>query len=419
MKRSSAWLEAGKAGTETMPDPASGPRELHLELTYSCNQKCLMCDIWPRYRNEPELKQRELTFEEIRSLVENSELLKDLELILFSGGEPFLRPDLARLVSFFAEKYPMAQLVILSNCFNRRLIIDALTVIFNTAPGARIMLGTSLDGLGDKHDSVRGVTGAFDRLCETLGDIRERFPGVSVETNFTITPQNADQLFGAFSFTRKMGIGFTSQFPIPWEGTADFSWEPDKLEEVDRDIHRIMQEIHRTEAGRTGPVPPHLLVRLHYLKGMLDYEKIPRRIFPHCPAPYRYAMISPQGDLYFCPKLKEMIVGNVREIPFDRLWLSEKARKIRKHIDSGACHCWLNCTAYINIEEALEKGQPPARRIFALSIQRIYRFYRLGLARISYLIRAVLQILVCGLIFLYLCSKIGAAYLARRRRSTR
>ncbi len=419
MRASSAWLEAGKTTGSPRPDPAAGPRELHLELTYSCNQKCLMCDIWPRYRDNPELKKEELTFEEITSLVENSQLLRDLELILFSGGEPFLRPDLARLVSFFAGKYPNAQLVILSNCFNRGLIIDALTTVFTVTPRARIMLGTSLDGLGDKHDSVRGVTGAFDRLCEILAAIKERFPGVSVETNFTITPTNADQLFGAFSFTHKMGIGFTSQFPIPWEGTADFSWEPEKVEKVDRDINRIMREIHRTEAGRLGPVPPHLLVRLHYLKGMLDYEKNPRRIFPRCPAPYRYAMISPQGDLYFCPKLKEMTVGNVREISFDRLWLSEKAKKIRKHIDSGACHCWLNCTAYINIEKALERGQPAARRLFVLSFERIYRFYRRGLARISHQIREVLQLAVCGLVFLYLCPTIGVTYLARWWHSSR
>jgi len=418
MRESSSWLEAGKKKLVAVPDPAAGPRELHFELTYSCNQTCLMCDIWPRYRNDPGLKKRELTFDEIKSIVGNSKLLQDLELILFSGGEPFLRPDLVPIVSFFAERYPASQLVILSNCFDQKLVLGKLGRILEAVPGANIMLGTSLDGIGASHDRIRGIPGAFDMLCQVLEDIKVKYPQVKVETNFTITPSNFDQLIPAFDFTREKEIGFSAQFPIPWEGTEQIEWQADHFQKVEEDISRIMEEVYRQDNVMIGPPPPRLLMRLQYLKGLLEYERNPRRIFPHCPAPYRYAMISPQGDLYFCPKLKEMVVGNVRETSFDKLWLSGKAEKIRNHINSGACHCWLNCTAYINIEKAIERGQPPLRKVMLATAARVYGIYRRLLSRAFQLFLLSARIVVYGLVFIYLILKVGIIYLGRRLRSS-
>ncbi|HDL64546.1 MAG TPA: radical SAM protein [Proteobacteria bacterium] len=418
MKESSSWLEAGKKKQVSPPDPSAGPRELHFELTYSCNQQCLMCDIWPRYRNEPSLKKQELTVDEIKSMVENSNLLRDLELILFSGGEPFLRPDLVPIVTFFAERYPASQLVILSNFFDRKLVLGKLGEILEAVPRANIMLGTSLDGIGESHDSVRGVPEAFDKFREVLEDIQVKYPQVTVETNFTITPSNYDQLIPAFTFTREKDIGFSAQFPIPWEGTEQIEWTPDHFKKVEEDISRIMEEVYRQESVLIGPPPPRLLIRLQYLKGLLEYEREPRRIFPHCPAPYRYAMISPRGDLYFCPKLKEMVVGNIRETPFDELWLSGKAEKIRRHINSGACHCWLNCTAYINIEKAIERGQPPARKVLVAAAARSYGIYRRLLSGVFRSLLLSARIAVYGLAFIYLLLKIGIIYLGRKLRGS-
>jgi Iron-sulfur cluster-binding domain len=162
-----------------------------------------------------------------------------------------------------------------------------------------------------------------------------------------------------------------------------------------------------------GPTPPRLLLRLQYLKGLMEYERDPRRIFPHCPAPYRYAMISPSGDLYFCPKLKEMVVGNIRESPFDELWLSGRAEKIRRHINSGACHCWLNCTSYINIADAIKKGQPPARKALVVSAVGLYGIYRRSRAGSVRLLLLCGQLVVYGLVFFYLLLKIGMIYLGR------
>jgi len=73
-------------------------------------------------------------------------------------------------------------------------------------------------------------------------------------------------------------------------------------------------------------------------------------------------MFSPQGDLYLCPKLKYDTAGDLRRAPFDELWRGAAAEEIRDRIRSGACHCWLNCTSYLAIAQALERGMPTAVR---------------------------------------------------------
>ena len=418
LEESSRWLEIGSRIPAPPPAAGEGPRELHFELTYSCNQKCLMCDIWPRYREKPELKKRELTVLEVRSLVADSGLLRNLELVLLSGGEPFLRPDLPDLAALFARTAPGAQLVILSNCMNGKLIVQSLDRLFQESPGARLMLGTSLDGVGETHDRIRGTPGAFDKLEETLAMVRSRFPRMKLETNFTITPDNFRDLLPAFYFARAAGAGFTAQFPIPWEGTAEFKWSKEDLCRVRGEVREIEENILRAERPRLGPVPLHLIAKIRYWEGLLDYQERPRRLFPDCPAGSRYAMFSPQGDLYFCPKLKNLTAGNIREAPFDELWRGEKAERVRAVIRSGACHCWLNCTTYVSLTQTLERGMPRQGKI-ALSAERkigsLVAVVRSHLHRRS---PAALQALVSALVFPYLLATAGRFYLRRyfRRR---
>jgi len=128
-------------------------------------------------------------------------------------------------------------------------------------------------------------------------------------------------------------------------------------------------------------------------------------------------MISPRGDLYFCPKLKEMVVGNIRETPLDELWLNDKAEKIRRYINAGSCHCWLNCTAYINIEKAIEIGQPPARKVLVAIAAGMYGIYRRFVSGTFRFCLLAAQVAVYGLVFIYLLLKIGIIYLGRSMRS--
>ena len=68
-----------------------------LSLTYDCNQKCKTCDVWQVNRRQPELRQKEMTLEEVQKFSEaNSK--PGLIWIALTGGEPFIKKDMKGII---------------------------------------------------------------------------------------------------------------------------------------------------------------------------------------------------------------------------------------------------------------------------------------------------------------------------------
>jgi MoaA/NifB/PqqE/SkfB family radical SAM enzyme len=370
LSKSIALVNKGKKRLEKKANPFTDLEELHFELTYRCNCNCIMCDINVRQKKTDKNINKELTLEEIKRFILDSKYVKKIKMIILSGGEPFLRKDLVDLAIFLAEYFPLSTIGILTNLFDTEVIYSSTKRIIERVPPSRIFLGTSLDGLGSKHDHIRGVKGAFDRFVKGVDIIKENFPDISLAVNFTLTTENYKELIPAFEFSRKKDLDFSAQFAIPWDGSRHFIWEKSQLDEIKISIRHIMQTLVDDYRAKGSLLPFNdtlntgLLAQLYYWNGLIDYQKHPHREFKRCFAGAKYAMFNPIGDLYFCPKLKDMIVGNIRELSFDHLWTSANASKIRRYIDSGSCHCWLNCTIFPNVGEALQKGLSlPQRRL--------------------------------------------------------
>jgi len=349
----------------TPPDRTMPVKELNLELTYRCNQKCLMCDIWDRCLKNPGLVSEELKLNEIKEMVQGSSYLKDPEVVVLSGGEPFLRADLTEICGFFLDNFSATKVGILTNGFQTGLIMDRLREIEDRWGTSRLWLGSSLDGIGETHDRIRGCPGAFNSLNRSLEMIRREFPALPVSLNFTLTPINYRDLLPAFQFAGNRGADFSAQFPIHWEGTADFSWKEKELKELERDIYTIIQYLIDDEEllpGREDLLDNRgLFSRVYYWQGLIEYGKKPRRLFPHCKVVWDSATISPSGDLYLCPHFKNQTLGNIRAESFDSILKSANSMKFRERVSRGECHCWLNCIVYSLADYAfdghLKKGE--------------------------------------------------------------
>ena len=154
---------------------------LILALTDRCNLKCAMCDIWEKERRDC----CELDFNKIRQLF-RLRALRPLKHISLTGGEPFLRNDLAEIVSEIKGIYPRLHITISSNGTLTGQITDFLQ---STHRYRNIVLEFSL--LGTKmHDDVSGVSGSFEKLENTIRKVRQNFPTVNLKLKFVITPWN-------------------------------------------------------------------------------------------------------------------------------------------------------------------------------------------------------------------------------------
>lgn len=337
-------------------------KEIDFELTYLCNERCIMCDIWNRYKINPKLREKELAFDEIVKFFEKSNYLRNIERIVLSGGEPFLRKDLVDLSGYFIKQYPKLSLGILTNMFDTGLIIRKIESITSQFKPKDLWLGSSLDGIGENHDKIRGMKGAFEALVRSIDTVRKKFPRIALHLNFTLTPMNYSDLIAAFNFARSRNVNFSAQFAVPWEGAERFQWKQEDYDRLKELIDRIMEQMV-TDYQKwkvidilTGRLyRRYLLSHLYYWDGLVSYQLKPQLFFKRCIAGARFATFSPDGDLYFCPVLKNRVVGNIRDYDydFDKLWMSDEAKKQREFINTGHCHCWLNCTIYPNIHEAI------------------------------------------------------------------
>jgi len=326
-------------------------KELHLELTYACNLKCRMCDIWGRYAQDRDLHGREMSVDEILASIGASTLLRTVSLVILSGGEPFLKQDFTRLVAGVLD-LPDATVGILSNLYNCGVTRTRLAEIKTATGLQRVWIGTSLDGLERGHNDTRGASDAFEKFNETLGMLRAEFSEVPVTVNYTLTTDNYSELFETYRYCRERQLSMSVQFPVPWDDAETFSFRDGMMAEIEEQVMRVVEaEVKDHESGLIGESA--LMGKVFYLSGLLDYQRHPRRVFDKCVSGRRFAAVSPEGDVYFCPILKNSSVGNLRERPFDEIWAGIEARDLRGMVDAGACHCWLNCTIYPNINEAL------------------------------------------------------------------
>jgi|CXWL01.1.fsa_nt_gi MoaA/NifB/PqqE/SkfB family radical SAM enzyme len=343
-------LACGLVRLEREPKPG-GPRELHIELTHRCNLKCVMCEHWELEHRDPDSVKREMDFEKIRRLVEGSRTLAGIESIAVTGGEPWLRADFVDIVSFLAERFPKAGIIVLSNFWNTGHIRLKMSE-FRARGVTRLRLGSSLDGLESAHDRIRGEKGAFRGLVETSRMLKTEFPEASFGFTFTLTPHNAHELYDTFRFVREeLGCALGAQWAIDRPGVAPLPWTPESRDEGLGQIREILRDLCRRydAAGRiTGPDKMEhswLWSELMYWRYLEEYGRDPKRFafFKRCGAGERHVMLDPEGGVFYCPVNKDRPIGNALEGPLDALWSSPKADSERRYVESCRCHCWLRC----------------------------------------------------------------------------
>lgn len=317
------------------------PEELHLELTYKCNSKCIMCNL--RFIDT---KEKELTPEELLKVFQ-SKLLGGVKLVVLSGGEPMLRNDFLDIVSLAARSFPTANILILSNYLNTKLVLKNLESIKYITDLKRISLGTSIDGLGLNHDRIRGAKKSFDCLIKSLNLIKNKHPKIYQSLNFTITPKNCSRIFSVYDWCKKNDWHVSFQVMVQKKEAKKLVWNKKHISTVEKQIEKVISDVCKTN-GILSPEVLYLnkgmlsfLLSLHYIP---KYIKERKRYYPNCPCGEKFAMIDPFGTLYFCPVHKDKTAGSLKNNGFDDLWVSNKAEETRKFFNKGKCHCWLTCS---------------------------------------------------------------------------
>ena len=147
-------------------------RFLELEITGKCYHHCQHC-----YGSFP--KEGELPKDKVMQIID--EAGEYFDCIIFSGGEPFLHPDLIELIHYAKD---FVVFITTSGYSISREHIEGLR--------GNVVLVFGLDGIGEVHDRYRGKTGAYQSLLKSLELTKELPKEIIVTLWRGVLPQIED-----------------------------------------------------------------------------------------------------------------------------------------------------------------------------------------------------------------------------------
>jgi radical SAM protein with 4Fe4S-binding SPASM domain len=192
------WLRYGRKGSgerpgESVPEQASARRPIVVwNITRACNLRCVHC-----YNDSgPDKPCHEIPTDKAKAVIDDLAAF-GVPSILFSGGEPLMRPDLFELIEYAVGK-------------GLRTVISTNGTLIAADQAREIQrlgvsyVGISLDGIGPINDKFRGVSGAFERAVRGIRNCQQA--GVRVGLRLTLTQRNVQDIEGLFAFFEAEGV---------------------------------------------------------------------------------------------------------------------------------------------------------------------------------------------------------------------
>ncbi len=281
------------------------------ELTAACNLSCRYC----RASASHEPDQGELDTDEAKRFVESIAPLKPM--LILSGGEPLLRPDLFQII-----RLAVSLGIRVSLASNGTLITSGLAEEIADSGVSRVSI--SLDGAdAAMHDHGRGQ-GRFERSIKGIENLRGR---VDFQINFTVTQKNQSELIRIFDLAEKLGAAALHIFFLvpTGRGREEDVITPVRQEEMLRQIEGEMDR--RTLEVQVTCAP--------------QYARLKKpghgRGSGGCLAGRRFVFVSRKGEVYPCGYLP-LRVGSVREKNFIEIWEnSPELQALREGRLKGKC----------------------------------------------------------------------------------
>jgi Fe-coproporphyrin III synthase len=286
-------------------------------VTYRCNARCQMCNIW-EFPTKPE---EEFSPELLKKLPDG------LRAINITGGEPALRKDLAEIVDVLSAKTRRVE--ISTNGYFTDRLVEAAT------PHPEITIRISTEGLPEINDRVRGIKNGFDHAMRSYLRLREL--GVK-DLGFAVTIQdsNKDDLIDLFHLADDLGAEFAQAVPHNSYYFHKFDNRIEDVEGVQAAITSLIEALLKSKR-------PKQWGRAYLNRGLVDHVGGRPRRLP-CTAGTDLFFVDPSGEVYPCNG-RDWSMGNLNDSTFDEIWTGPQAKAVREKVCSCDAGCWMTGTA--------------------------------------------------------------------------
>jgi sulfatase maturation enzyme AslB (radical SAM superfamily) len=167
-------------------------KKLNLSVTNECNMKCKICNIWKTYFNKPQQSRKELSLSDFDTFFKK---FNYWNWISFTGGEPFLRKDLADIVIDVIENCKKLYIISIptNGYLTDKIVKDVKKILKTNIPSFYISI--SLDGPKQFHDKNRGLRNSFNHAVKTFKKLKRiKDKRLKVHFEYTISKFNQGKL---------------------------------------------------------------------------------------------------------------------------------------------------------------------------------------------------------------------------------
>lgn len=308
--------------------------------TRTCNLKCRHCYM----SSDAKKYQNELTTAEAKQFIDD---LADFNVpvLLFSGGEPLIRPDFFELADYAAKKGVRPTL-----STNGTLITpEVARKIKDISVG---YVGISLDGLREVNDKFRGKAGAFEAAMNGIKNcvaVDQR-----VGLRFTINHHNIQELENIFDFIEEENINRVCFYHLVYSGRGNQMMDEDVTAEESRRAMDII--IRRTRDFEERGLKKEILTVDNHCDGVYMYlkalqegkDELAQQIKKYIAmnggnrSGMAFAEVDPLGYVHPDQFTQHHTFGNVRERKFGDIWQDTTnpimaGLKDRKPLLKGRC----------------------------------------------------------------------------------
>jgi len=335
--------------------PRPLPVNITVSVTNKCNSRCSTCFIWELYHDRPDLQEKEFNTDEFLKVFDS--VGGSPFWVTLSGGEPFLRDDLPQICEGIVERSQPAIINIPSNGLLPDLIETKTKDILSRIGNTTLIINLSMDAVGERHDELRGVRGNFKALIETyrcLQSLKKNHHSFRVGIHTVISKLNIDDIVTTYEFVKELR---------PDSYVAEVAEERSELFNIGKDITPLPDSYAAVMGEFMGRIQKDYLssgrdtskvtqaFRLVYYQIAIEVLREHRQVIP-CYAGVASCQITPFGDVWSCCTLGDTkIMGNLREVDYDfkRIWMSDRAKDVRKFIRDRNCACPLANAHYTSI----------------------------------------------------------------------
>jgi heme b synthase len=321
IKNTEGVLETIMENISSFPSPlprnrADKMRMIAWEVTRSCNLNCVHCRAASACGPYP----GELSTEKCKALIDQIAAAFQ-PVIILTGGEPLLRPDIFDIASYGTQKG--LRMVMATN---GTLADEKIAQKMIESGIQRVSI--SIDGKdAASHDAFRGEPGAFAGALRGIEAMKSA--GMEFQINTTITAANLHQLKDIHDLTLRLGAAAHHIFLlVPTGRGRDLAGQAITAADYEETLKWFHQESLTCAIQLKATCAPHYfrIMHQHKIKGVEPKKKAGGHFHEStrgCLGGITFCFISHVGQVQPCGYL-ELNCGNVQKQSFAEIWESSE-----------------------------------------------------------------------------------------------